>query len=136
MPVQITAQYQVRLDSLAVCKAAISEFVEAVRNEPGTLEYVAWQEVADPTRFLHHFVFKDRTARDRHATSEAVKRFTGILYANIVAPVQFTEYEVIASTLGRSPRPGGPISQAQGPRRSRSSRPAGAPDVQPRRTSR
>ncbi len=101
MPVQVTAQYQVRLDALAVCKAAITEFIEAVRQEPGTLEYSAWQERANPTRFLHYFVFKNPTARDRHATSEAVKRFTGILYANIVAPVEFTEYEVVASTFER-----------------------------------
>lgn len=107
MPIQVTAEYQVRLDALAVCKAAITEFVEAVRREPGTLEYTAWQESANPTRFLHHFVFRDRAARDRHATSEAVKRFTGILYANIVAPVQFTEYEVVASTVKTAPgKPG------------------------------
>lgn len=99
MPLQVTAQYQVRLDALAVCKASITEFIEAVRQEPGTLEYSAWQERANPTRFLHHFVFKNGAARDWHATSEAVKRFTGILYSNIVAPVQFTEYEVVASTL-------------------------------------
>ncbi|MBI4220031.1 MAG: antibiotic biosynthesis monooxygenase, partial [Chloroflexi bacterium] len=81
MTVQVTARFQVRLDALAVCKAAIVEFVDAVRKEPGTIAYVSWQEKSNPTRFLHHFVFRDAAARDRHATSEAVKRFTGILYA-------------------------------------------------------
>ena len=53
------ARYQVHPESLEKCLAAIQEFVAYVRaNEPGTLRYDVWQEVADPTRFVHIFTFR------------------------------------------------------------------------------
>jgi len=33
-----------------------------------------------------------------HFNSDAVNRFTGILYPNLTAPVEFTEYNMFAST--------------------------------------
>jgi quinol monooxygenase YgiN len=47
---------------------------------------------------VHYFIFKDEAARDAHANSEAVKRFTDALYPRLVAPVEFTEYSLLVST--------------------------------------
>lgn len=94
-----TAYFVVRDDALDVCKKAIREFVDYVRaNEPDTLLYTSLQEKENPNHFLHYLIFKDEAARDRHANSEAVNRFTGILYPNLVAPVEFTECELFTST--------------------------------------
>ena len=92
--------YFVVLDhTLEVCQDAIREFVDYVRdNEPDTLVYTSLQEKENPNSFLHYFVFRNENARDLHANSEAVIRFTDTLYPNLVAPVEFTEYRVYADT--------------------------------------
>lgn len=100
MPVYQSAYFVVRDDALAVCEKAIREFVDYVRaNEPDTLLYTSLREKEQPNHFLHYFIFRDETARDLHANSEAVKRFTGILYPNLVATVEFTEYELFTTTV-------------------------------------
>lgn len=94
-----TAYFVVRDDALDVCQKAIREFVEYVRaNEPDTLLYSSLQEKEDRNHFLHYLIFKNEAARDKHANSEAVKKFTELLYPNLVAPVEFTECELFAST--------------------------------------
>jgi quinol monooxygenase YgiN len=99
MAIYQTARFQVKKDALAECEAAIHKFVEYVRaNEPKTLSYVALQEKGDATRFLHHFVFEDEEARERHTNSIGVNHFTSILYPNLVEPVEFTEYTLVGST--------------------------------------
>ena len=98
MPIYQIARFQVKPQALENCKQAIRDFVDYVRtHEPGTLQYTAMQETADATSFLHVFVFADAAARDRHANSDAVKHFTGLLYPNALAPVEFTEYTIVAA---------------------------------------
>src|SRR5512140_2910798 len=92
------ARYQVRPESLGRCLAAIKEFVAYVRaNEPGTLRYEVWQEQADPTRFVHIFVFRDAEADRKHSESAAVKKFAGVLYPECLAPVEFIDYQQVVS---------------------------------------
>ena len=92
------ARYQVRAESLDVCLAAIHEFVAYVRsNEPGTLRYDVWQEREDPTRFVHIFTFRDAEADRIHSESAAVKKFSGILYPQCLAPVEFIDYNLVTS---------------------------------------
>jgi quinol monooxygenase YgiN len=99
MSIHQTAYFVVRDDALQVCKNAIREFVDYVReNEPNTFLYTSLQAKQNPSEFLHYFIFRDENARQVHANSEAVSRFTSILYPNLVAPVEFTEHEVFATT--------------------------------------
>jgi len=92
------ATYQVRPAAIDRVTAAIREFVGYVKtSEPGTLRYEAWQEKNDPTRFTHVFVFRDADAEQVHSESAAVKKFSGILYPQCVAPVQFVDYELVES---------------------------------------
>ena len=94
------ARYQVRPESLEKCRAAIHEFVAYVRlNEPGTLRYEVWQELADPTRFVHIFTFRDAEADRLHSESAAVKKFSGILYPECLAPVEFIDYQYVVSNI-------------------------------------
>lgn len=99
MPIHQTAYFVVRDDAMEICEKAIREFVEYIRgSEPDTLLYTSLQEKENRNHFLHYFIFRDEAARDQHANSEAVNRFTELLYPNLVAPVDFTEYEVFVST--------------------------------------
>lgn len=87
------ARYQVRLEAVEKCLAAIHEFVAYVRaNEPGTLRYDVWQEQGDPTRFVHAFIFRDAQAQRVHGESAEVKRFAGILYPECLEAVEFVDY--------------------------------------------
>jgi len=92
------ARYQVRPEALERCLAAIDEFVAYVRaKEPGTLRYDVWQEQADPTKFVHAFIFRDEAADRAHSESAEVKRFASILYPECLAPVEFVDYSLVAS---------------------------------------
>jgi quinol monooxygenase YgiN len=92
------ARYQVRPEALERCLAAIREFVAYVRsNEPGTLRYEVWQEQADPTRFVHIFVFRDAAADRIHSESNEVKKFAAVLYPECLAPVEFIDYHQVTS---------------------------------------
>jgi quinol monooxygenase YgiN len=105
MPVFMTARFAVKPESREKCEPpgfagrAIREFIAYVKaNEPETRLYVSLQQAGDPTSFLHHFIFEDAAARERHSNSEGVRRFTGVLYPELLAPVEFTEYTLVAST--------------------------------------
>ncbi len=92
------ARYQVRPEALERCLAAIHEFVAYVRmSEPGTLRYEVWQEQADPTRFVHIFVFRDAAADQVHSESNEVKKFAAVLYPECLAPVEFIDYHQVTS---------------------------------------
>ncbi len=96
MPIYQTARFQVKPESVEKCKEAILDFIAYIgANEPETLLYLAMNPQDNPLCFLHVFVFADAAARDRHANSEAVKRFTSVLYPECIAPVEFTEYDAI-----------------------------------------
>jgi quinol monooxygenase YgiN len=94
------ARYQVRPEGVEKAVAAIRKFVDYVReHEPGTLRYEAWQERADPTRFVHIFVFRDAEADRIHSGSPEVKEFAAVLYPVCLAPVEFIDYDLLASNI-------------------------------------
>ncbi len=99
MSIFMTAQFTVKPESVDVCRQAIAEFVDYVtRNEPETHMYISVQDSADETHFLNFFEFESEAAQEHHANSEAVKKFTAILYPECIHPVEFTTYQLVAST--------------------------------------
>jgi len=99
MPVFMTARFKVKPESREKCEQAIREFIAHVKaNEPGTLRYTSLQEQSASTSFMHFFIFEDEAAREKHANSEGVNRFTAVLYPECLTPVEFVEYTLVAST--------------------------------------
>jgi|SRR5579864_7324032 len=99
MPIYQTARFQVRPEGVERAAQANRAYVSYITgHEPGTLVYTVHQQKEDPTRFLNLMVFQDEVAREQHRSSEGVRRFTEVLYPELLAPVEFTEYTVVAST--------------------------------------
>lgn len=99
MPIYMTAQFSVKPESVEICKQAIAEFVDHVtRNEPNTRLYVSLEEAENAASFLNFFIFEDEAAEEKHANSDAVKKFTSVLYPECLSPVKFTAYRLVAST--------------------------------------
>ncbi len=99
MPIYQTAHYQVRADAVERVKTAIADFVAYVAaNEPGSHLYAAWQEVDDPTKFVHLFIFADEAAHQTHGNSAAVRAFEAVYGPELTAgPVVFTDYRQVAT---------------------------------------
>ncbi len=96
MAIYGTARFSVKPEALDRCRSAIEEFVSYVRaNEPATRLYLSLQDQANPTRFLHLFVFEDEAAEHVHSNSEAVKRFTDALYPETVDGATFEKYTAV-----------------------------------------
>jgi quinol monooxygenase YgiN len=92
------AHYEIHQEAIERVKATIHEFVDYVRsNEPGTLRYDVWQDQEHPTRFVHIFIFRDQNAHNQHSASAQVKKFADVLYPECLAPVEFIDYQKIAS---------------------------------------
>ena len=99
MPIFHTARFKIYPEAQAKVDQVINEFVAYSKaNEPGTLSYISLQDKDDPTSYLHIFTFQDEAARELHANSPAVERFTAALYPETLADVEFSEYTLIAST--------------------------------------
>lgn len=101
MPIYQTAHYQVRAEAVDRVLAAIAEFVDYVaENEPGSRLYAAWQEIGDPTKFVHLFIFENEAAHEAHGQSAAVRAFEAVYTPELAAgPVVFTDYRLVASNF-------------------------------------
>lgn len=99
MPIYQTAHYQIRPEAVDRVRVAIEGFVRYVsENEPGSRLYAAWQEVDDPTKFVHLFIFEDEAAHEAHGRSAAVKAFEDVYSPELTAgPVVFTNYQLVAT---------------------------------------
>jgi hypothetical protein len=51
----------------------------------------------EPTRFVHLIEFENEAARETHANSDAVNRFTSVLYPRTIDGVEFTTFEEISA---------------------------------------
>jgi quinol monooxygenase YgiN len=56
-----------------------------------------WQEQEHPNRFVHIFIFRDQEAHYQHSASAEVRKFADLLYPECLAPVEFIDYQQVAS---------------------------------------
>jgi len=101
MPIYQTATYRVRPEGVETVKRAIATFVDHVRgHEPGTRFYHAWQAQADPTTFVHLFIFEDAEAQRIHSESAAVARFEAAYTPELVSDgVDFVDFDLVAGNV-------------------------------------
>lgn len=99
MPIYKTASFLVRAGSLDRCTEAVRQFVSEIqRTEPGTQLYLSLQDQVNPHRFMHVFVFEDERAETIHREAEATKRFTELLFPELIGEVKFGDYTLVATT--------------------------------------
>ena len=76
----MTVQYKVKKKKLAKAKDALSEYVDAVKeNESGTIEYKVFQDDDDSSSFVHLMSFVDKNAKKIHEKTEHLKKLKKIL---------------------------------------------------------
>lgn len=93
MTVRHVARFTVREDAVEVAEAAIRTFVEHTRTEPGTLRYESIR--FDASRFLHLMEFTDEDAERAHASSDAVRHFTDVLYPLCTEGPEFEDWSPV-----------------------------------------
>ncbi len=94
------ARYRVRHDKIAAAVEATRMFVEAVHmQESSTLRYDAWQEHADPTRFLHLMVFRDEVAEAHHRSTPHVRAYVETLHPLCSEQPAFVDLDAVAVRL-------------------------------------
>jgi quinol monooxygenase YgiN len=98
MPIFQSGAYKVKPEAVERVKKAIAEFVDYVKvNEPGTEMYLSWQEKDDPTKFIHHFIFRDEASQKLHGESDAVRKFESVYSPELVSKgVTFTDFNMPA----------------------------------------
>jgi quinol monooxygenase YgiN len=75
----LTAVIRAKKGSDATMRQALLEVAENVRaNEPDTVGFFVAQDASDPCLFTTYERFIDKSAMDRHNSSETVARFFGI----------------------------------------------------------
>lgn len=89
--------YEVRKESLPQAVALAQAFIDEVtRKEGGTARYVAFQETAQPTRFVHHMTFRVQSAEDYHLKTAWRKRFVEALQPMCSSPPLVTALTPVA----------------------------------------
>ncbi len=95
MTIHGTARFRVEEDELDAALEAIRTFVAHTRTEPGTSRYESWRSLDRPTEFLHLMSFVDAEAERAHASSDAVKTFTDVLYPRCEEGPTFERWECV-----------------------------------------
>jgi quinol monooxygenase YgiN len=88
------ARFKVKEDKVGECLDAIHEFLKAVREEPGTVKYEAY-ELPDKVSFIHLMTFHDEAAEAAHRESAHTKKFTDALYPHCEIQPEFIDVESI-----------------------------------------
>ena len=94
----MTAQYQVYPNKVNKTKDSIRQLVRHVKlHEPLTTIYIAQQQILNPSKFMHILRFEDEAALKIHQSSPASAQFVQTVYPQTLNPIEFMEYNLIAT---------------------------------------
>lgn len=97
-PITVLVQYKIKKKKLTKATDAILEYVEQVKkNEPGTTEYVVFQDGNDRTLFIHIMSFVDKAAKKAHEKSEHLKKLKKILVPISKGKAMYTSMVAVQS---------------------------------------
>ena len=98
MAIYMTAQYQVYPNKVNKTKDSIRKLVQYVKfHEPLTTIYIAQQQILNPSKFMHILRFEDELALKVHQSSPASANFVQSVYPETLQPIDFMEYNLIAT---------------------------------------
>ena len=97
--IHMMAIYKAKEDKVDEVRLAVSDFIEAVKeNEPGTLFYESYQGKGDLS-FFHLMTFEDAVAEELHRQTPHMATFVQKLYPNCEEEPGFVELELIGSNV-------------------------------------
>jgi quinol monooxygenase YgiN len=87
MELFLFARLYARASNADAVRQAIHDVQGPTRNEPGCLEFHAFQSIRDVNEFYVHSRWKDRSAFDHHAAQPHTTRFVARVEPLIDAPL-------------------------------------------------
>jgi len=97
--IHMMAIYQVKEDKIDEVRLAVTEFIDAVKeDEPGTLFYESYQGKGDLS-FFHIMTFENKVAEELHRKTSHMKTFELRLYPNCEAEPGVVELELVGSNV-------------------------------------
>ena len=75
--------------------AALGRLVDAAESDPGTLQYVLYADVADPTGIWFTEVYADEAAFEAHMSSPAMAEVMGSLGGLLVGQADLRQVEIV-----------------------------------------
>jgi quinol monooxygenase YgiN len=97
--IHMMAIFKVKVDKVDDVRLAVTEFVDAVKeNEPGTLFYESYQGKGDLS-FFHLMTFEDGVAEELHRQTSHMTTFVQKLYPNCEEEPGFVELELVGSNV-------------------------------------
>lgn len=97
--IHMMAVYQAKKNKVDDVRLAVTEFVDAVKeNEPGTLFYESYQG-KDDLSFFHLMTFENALAEELHRQTPHMAAFVQRLYPNCEEEPGFVELELVGSNV-------------------------------------
>ena len=88
---------RIREECIQEVERAVREFIPHVREEEGTLEYVVYHGVEDPTKILFYEVYRDEEAQNDHRAGEHLGALVTTIRASAQGDMFLGEFEEMAS---------------------------------------
>jgi quinol monooxygenase YgiN len=92
------ARYEVRPDEREAAEQAIREFAQYVQEHLEGSDWATYREKSNPNRFVSLISIVDEKADEWHRRAPGTRRFVDALYPKLVGEVEFTDYELVATS--------------------------------------
>jgi quinol monooxygenase YgiN len=92
------ARFEVRPEARDAAERAMHEFASYVRAELADSMWTTYRDKQHPTRYVSYIRADTPAADERHRTAPGTQAFVAALYPLLVAPPEFTDFELVTSS--------------------------------------
>ena len=92
------ARFEVRPEEQQAAEAAIREFAQYVQDHLEGSDWATYREKTNPYRYVSLISIVDDKSEEWHRRAPGTKRFVDALYPKLVGEVEFTDYELVATS--------------------------------------